>query len=561
MLTFDDLWTYLRVLLRWWWVLVLGTVLAASVAFVMASRQPRYYVAQTTLMIGDSLTSATPDAQLIGLSNALAMFYSEMARREPILGPVTEKLGLAFEWQVIANYMLTTSVNNRASLLNITITDTSPERAAALATAVANELIAYSPNSPEKVASQRLLIQEQIIQVQANLGRIDETLDETRAMQARTSGAADLRELRNRIDELERTRESTQDTYNQLILIEKGSIANTLRVLEEARVPTQPLPDKRRLTVAMAGMGGFILAALAALLLDMLDDRWRSKSDLRSRFGMPSLGLVPGRRPLITLKPGSAWQREIAMREAHTNIVLAAMEQGSSSLMITSPTPSDARSAFSVDLAQLFTRSGYSVLLVDADMEQPILTRMLVGDNPEAQGTLYSNGKPEIWSRMYPTMLKNVLLLAHNVGPDGVALTPSLPWSELVEHLKRVADIVIFDGPSTLPSVDAALLAPLVDGVVLTLDPAYDNRGAITESKARLTRKRKTTLLGAVMLTEEVLAHPAQTQYPWLPLVKNAPRLEDGQADAQIEHIQAESPRTDDGRVIVTPPPGDIEAR
>ncbi|NCC33515.1 MAG: lipopolysaccharide biosynthesis protein, partial [Chloroflexia bacterium] len=520
MLTFDDLWTYLRVLLRWWWVLVLGTVLAASVAFVMASRQPKYYVAQTTLMIGDSLTSATPDAQLIGLSNALAMFYAEMSRREPILGPVTEKLGLPFQWQVISSYMLATSVNNRASLLNITITDTSPERAAALATAIANELIAYSPNSPEKVASQRLLIQEQLTQVQANLALIDQTIEETREMQARSSGAADLREARSRIEELELTRESTQDTYNQLIRIQNGSVANTLAVLEPAQVPTQPLPDKRMLTVAMAGAGGFILAALAAFVLDMLDDRWRSANDLRSRFGMPSLGLVPGRRPLITLKPGSALQREMAIREAHTNIVLAAMEQGSGSLMISSPTPSEARSAFSIDLAQLFTRSGYSVLLVDADMEQPILTRMLVGDNPEANGTLYTNGKPEIWSRMYPTMLKNVLLLAHNVGPDGVALTPSLPWSELVEHLKRVADIVIFDGPSTLPSVDAALLAPLVDGVVLTLNPAYDNRTVITESKARLTRKRKTNLLGAVMLTEEVLSHPAQTQYPWLPLVK-----------------------------------------
>jgi len=557
MLTFREVWTYLRVPLRWWWVLVIGTLLAAGVAFMLTARQPRYYVARTTLMVGDTLNSATPDAQLIGLSNALAAFYAEISKREPILGPVTAKLGLSFPWQVIANYMLATTVNSRASLLDIAVTDTSPERAAAITTAITNELVAYSPNSPEKIAAQRALIQEQLTQAQSNLSLIDQSIEEARELQTQTSGAADLREVRSRLEELERTRQGTQDTYNQLVRLQSSSVANSLSVLEPAQVPTTPLPSKRNLTVAMAGAGGMVLAIIATFLLELLDDRWRGGGDVRARFGMPYLGMVPGARPLISMALGSARVRELAVREAHTQIVLSAVEHGTRSLLVSSPHPSEARSALIVDMAQLFTRSGYRVLLVDADMEQPTLTRMLGGQNGAARPVVLVNGNPELWSNLQPTPMKNVMLLAHNVGAEGQPLTPSLPWSELVENLSRVADVVIFDGPSTLAGVDAALLAPLVDGVVLTLNPARDGRVEVAESKSRLTRQRKTNLLGAVVLTEEQQPSLPQLQRPWLPPMIARRLLGAGSPAPKEQPMPSARPdalEPPNQRVILTPP-------
>lgn len=503
MITPGEFWNHVRVLMRWWWVLALSTLLAAGVALVLTAGQPKYYVAQTTLMVGETLNSPTPDTQLIGISTALAGFYAEMAKREPILEPVTERLGLSFPWQIIATYMLKTGVNSQASLLNLQVTDTNPERAAAIVTAIGDELVRYSPNSPDKVAAQRSLLSEQLTKAQASLASVESNIEEARNQQLQATGAADLREARARLQELENSRQSAQEIYNQLMRLQSSSIVNSLSVVEPARVPTTPLPSKKWLTVALAALGGLVLAIIAAFLLERLDDRWRSVNDLNDRFGLTILGQVPGQKPLFQLGPQAAQAREPAVREAHTQLVLAGPIKTKHTIMVSSARPQQGRSALSIDLAQLFTRSGYRVLLVDADTEEPTLTELFGEPEVAPRPVVLVNGEAEIWSSLCSTPLKNVMLLAHNLGADGRPLPPSLPWPALVESLNQAADVIIFDGPSTLTGVDAALLAPLVDGVILTVDPRADSRADVVKSKARLSRRNIDRLLGAVMITDE----------------------------------------------------------
>ena len=45
--------------------------------------------------------------------------------------------------------------------------------------------------------------------------------------------------------------------------------------------------------------------------------------------------------------------------------------------MLTSPQPSESRAAFSIDLADLFSRAGHKVLIVDAEFTRSLLTQML----------------------------------------------------------------------------------------------------------------------------------------------------------------------------------------
>nr|MCU0494683.1 lipopolysaccharide biosynthesis protein [Chloroflexaceae bacterium] len=500
MISWREVQAALLVVLKWWWVVAASTVLAAGVALFLVLQQPNYYLTRTTLMVGETRNAATPDPQMMGLSVTLANFYAELAKREPILKPVTEKLGIKFGWNVIAGNMLYVSVNRQASLIELTVTDSNPQRAAAIAAAIADELIAYSPNSPDKIAAQQAVIEEQITQTQTNLAAIDRNIDEARAQQTQLRGAADLRDARTRLSELQQLRDNTQETYNQLLRLRNSSVANSLSVFEPATVPQYPMPNRRTLTVATAAGGGFILGLFAVFLLNMIDTRWRDRHDLRLRFGMFDLGVVPNTCPLIQLSPEVARLREPAVRNVHTQILLAALERGNRLLMVSSPYPSEARSALSIDLADMFTRSGYRVLLVDADMEHPHLTNLLDGGFESHESVVHNGEEVEFWTDIRTTPLKNVILLARNVGPDGRPQTPSQPWPTLVKNLQRVADVVILDGPSAMTSADAALLAPVVDGVVLALDPLRDQRSDILTSKQRLLRQRQSNLLGAVVL-------------------------------------------------------------
>lgn len=577
MLTWSDIWSYIRIMLRWWWVALLAALLAASAALIFAMRQPNYYISRVTLRVGDTLSTAAPDPQMIGLTNTVASFYGEMAKREIILAPVAEKLGLTFPWPVIRDYMLATSVNRQASLLEITITDTNPQRAAAIANAIATELIQFGPNSPENVAEQRSLLNEQIDRVQREITALDRQIEQTRDLLAQATSATDLREARNRLQELELARDTAQNAYTQLLRLQNTSMVNSLSVFEAAKVPGAPLPNKRNLTVAVAGLAGLLLGLMASFVLEAIDTRWRNHNDLRSRFGLNFLGAVPGKRPLIGLSEKEARMRASAVKEAHTQIVLAGLPRNTRILMVSGPRPSHERSALVIDLAHCYTLSGYRVLLVDAETEQAALSELF--GNPESVlQPIMTDGEAQVWSSLRVTPMKNVLLLARNTGEDGRPLPPSQPWPALVEGLQHAADILIFDGPSTLSGVEAALLAPMVDGVVLALKPAEDSSRDIQQSLKRLTLKRNDSVLGAVMLTDEhTLA--GQTERPHLLLPNLRQLLSDmplrllnpgkGKPEtAPSEEQPANAPTSDStadnnsfvraepvaARVIVTPP-------
>ncbi|MGC8801500.1 MAG: lipopolysaccharide biosynthesis protein [Chloroflexus sp.] len=579
MLTWSDIWSYIQIMLRWWWVSLLAAMVAAGSAQIVALRQPDYYISRITLRVGDTLSTATPDPQTISLTNTVAGFYAEMAKREVILKPVVEKWSLPFPWTVIRDYMLSTNVNRQASLLEIAITDTNPQRAAAIADTIAAELIRFGPNSPENIAAQRNLLNEQIERAQREIDALDRQIEQTRDSLAQATSAADLREARNRLQELELSRNSAQNAYTQLLRLQNTSLVNSLTVFEAASVPTAPLPNKRNLTVAVAGLAGLLLGFMASFVLEAFDTRWRNYNDLRSRFGLNFLGTVPGDQPLIYVRAEEARQRSSAVKEAHTQIVLAGLPRNARTLMVSGPHPSQERSALVVDLAHYYTLAGYRVLLVDAETEQTLLSSLL-NDPDAALQPIIIDGEAQVWSSLRVTPVKNILLLARNTDANGKPLPPSQPWPTLVENLQRAADILIFDGPSTLSGVEAALLAPLVDGVVLALKPVSDSSYDIRQSLKRLTLKRTDHVLGAVILTDK---HDQGNERPRLPLPMMRGLLTDtplrllnpGKGKTVSKHTEAKqdemfvntpqhqqpteprhtTARAEDPRVIVTPPP------
>lgn len=514
MLTWQDFLTYVRTLLRWWAVLALAAALAAGTAWQLTRKQPDYYRAQASLMVGNNFSVTLPDRFAVDVSNSLARYYEVLAHREVILGPVAEKLGLSFPWQLIADRMLYTEINPQANLLEILVTDSNPERAAAIANAIGEELIAYSPTAPEKVAAQQAEVDRQIEETQATIAQLDQRIEELKQRQGQLNAAVDLRENQSQIDELEAARTSSQEAYNSLLNLRNNSSINTLSFFERAEPPAWPLPQRHRTVIGGAALGGLLVAAVAILLLDLLDERWRPGPDLERRMGINFLGSV---------RFGAGSSRRDAPRpekrdvhETHTRMVLAANGRPPRMVLVSSPEPSEERSAYSIDLAGTYGHAGHRVLLVDAEMANSPVTRLIAEreaavERPQVNGAIerWSRGgangyniPPELWVRLRPTPLANVALLPGRGGAEPLpVLVPLLHWPELVRSLSDVADVIIFDGPSALGSADAALLAQLVDGVVLVLDPAEDSRAQVAESRRRVLNNPGARLLGAVTVS------------------------------------------------------------
>jgi Mrp family chromosome partitioning ATPase/capsular polysaccharide biosynthesis protein len=501
MITFDEVTRMLRALLRWWWVIVLAVALSSGTAFYFSRRETRYYVARSTLMIGNAFESKLPEEGQLAIGSSLARFYMELARRERILQPVAENLKLPFPWEVIGDGMLRMQVVSSANLLEIYVTDSNPERAAAIANAIGEQLISYSPTSPDKVASERQAVDLQLKDADARIKQIKQRIAEETQRQQQVSSALDLAQSNNTLDQLNTSLAQEQKTFNSLLFYQNNSVVNSLDFFEHATPPTFAEPSKRKVVIGVAGMAGLLIALAAVFVLDRLAYGWRSGRDVEVRFSMDDLGSLPIGPPMLVAPATFVEERFQATRNAQTNILLAAAEQGMRTLMISSPQPSESRAGFSIDLADLFARSGHRVLIVDADFTSSTLTGMLAAQGTAQNWAVTSgdNQQIDIWAHLRPTPISNVALLPGRAGMPGTpAMIPSLRWRELVQHLLGVADVIIFDGPAALSGPDAALLAPHVDGVVLTLDPAVDKRDDVANSKARLLRQNGSRLLGAL---------------------------------------------------------------
>lgn len=187
-----------------------------------------------------------------------------------------------------------------------------------------------------------------------------------------------------------------------------------------------------------------------------------------------------------------------SFRTLRTNLSFSAADRPLKVLLITSVGPRDGKSVVAANLAVVLAQAGGRVLIVDGDMRKPILHKFFGKDN----------------SRGLTNLLVQDLDLkeaAHSTEIDGVWIVPSGPIppnpSELLGSQKMKVflekasvqyDTIILDAPPVIAVTDAAVLAPLVDGVVLVLKAGSSRIDMVKEAKQQL-EKANARIIGVVL--------------------------------------------------------------
>ena len=133
---------YVSVLRRWWWLVAACVIVATGSSYYGTTQMPRIYQATTTVMVGQSLQQADPNTQDLYISRELAQTYAEMVKRRPILESAAQALGLSY---IPSGGNVSTRQVAGTQLVEISVRDTDPDRARALADEIANQLILKSP--------------------------------------------------------------------------------------------------------------------------------------------------------------------------------------------------------------------------------------------------------------------------------------------------------------------------------------------------------------------------------------------------------------------------------
>lgn len=177
-----------------------------------------------------------------------------------------------------------------------------------------------------------------------------------------------------------------------------------------------------------------------------------------------------------------------AYKTLRTNLSFASISKQYKKLIITSAIPNEGKSTVAINLAHTLAESDAKVLLIDCDLRNPTLRRLL-RVRPELNGGLTAllTGAASLEECIfnYPKMKCDVLL-AGTKPPNPVELLSSHQMKDLMDSLSEKYDYIICDTPPVSIVTDAAALSQFCDGVILVVRQNVSTRNQVWAAKRNL---------------------------------------------------------------------------
>lgn len=501
-----DLQKYLKSLLRWWWLVVLSTAIAAGASYYVTQQQPRIYQSATTLMVGTVIQQANPSDSDFYTTQQLAESYSQMVTRQPLLQATVESLDLPFNWQTLKWNVYAYALPN-TQLMAVAVSDTDPERAAAIADEIARQLILQSPTSPEN--QQRQLrgefIQTQLDDLEVRIAAAKARIQDLESELAVTLSARKIQDLQTEISGLESLVSNWQANYADLLaFLQGGDSPNYLSVIEPAQVSYSPVSPDVTTNVLLAAAVGFVLAFGAALLLEYLDDTVKVPKDLQDSLKLTPLGgiiRVRGKNQTDKLVGAHGLFSPFAesYRMVRTNLQFMAIDQSLKTILITSPNPGEGKTTTVVNLAMIMAQADLKTVVIDADLHKPTVHKLFGLSNSTGLTDLLRSFESDLDYYLKPTDFENLQVLTTGpLPPNPAEILGSQRMVDLINRLQDIADVVIFDSPPVLAATDTVILSNRVDGVMLVCKAKKTRLRTVKDAIERLQTARA-NILGGVL--------------------------------------------------------------
>lgn len=209
-----DLRHYIFLLKNWWWLFVLAALVAGSIAFLIQSRQPDSFSAETAIMVMRSPRGNNYDPYYDPYYDALAdqrlaLSYEELIMAEPVIARAVEMVG-----QDISPSAVSIQRGDESQIIRLTVRHEDAQMASDFANALVGAFVDFNESlltgryndSAETLTIQIEQVEEQIAAIEAELsGLVTQSLDEQQGqLEALIRDARDtLITIQDDIDELE----------------------------------------------------------------------------------------------------------------------------------------------------------------------------------------------------------------------------------------------------------------------------------------------------------------------------------------------------------------------
>ncbi|HVF04187.1 MAG TPA: polysaccharide biosynthesis tyrosine autokinase [Frankiaceae bacterium] len=269
--------------------------------------------------------------------------------------------------------------------------------------------------------------------------------------------------------------------------LERGKASPvTARVVDRALPIATPISPRPKVNYAVGGVVGLAFGLLLAFALDAIDRSLKLPAQASESFRAPLLAATPRSKdvrskpvPDDALSPVSE-----AFRTLRTAIRFVNPDSPLQVILVTSAIAGEGKTTTAVNLAAALAQSGERVLLVDGDLRRARLAEMLNLEPAVGLTSVITNRVP----------VEDAIQAWHGVGvltsgvlpPNPSEILGSEAMAGLVDRLRVLCDVVVFDAPPVLPVTDAVVLSTQCDGVVLVARHGKTQKAQAAEARRRL---------------------------------------------------------------------------
>jgi polysaccharide biosynthesis transport protein len=302
--------------------------------------------------------------------------------------------------------------------------------------------------------------------------------------------------------------------------------ASNVSIIDAAKPPRLPSSPKIASSLLMGAFLGLVGGVALAFLREYLDHTLKTADEAQRYLQLPNLASVPDflrinwrrtaphRLSRVTthlpmpLPAGSqrgavlARHPLLAVTEAYrtlrTAILLSRAEEPPHTILFTSATHGEGKTATTVNTAIVFAQMGVRVLVIDADLRRP-QCHSLLGGSGRLGLTEVLTGLRALEEVIQPTYMADLSFISSgSIPPNPPDLLGSNKMRETLAILQEHYDYILIDTPPVLPVSDAVLLSTMADGVVLVASAQGTPKQLVREACARLSYARA-KILGTML--------------------------------------------------------------
>lgn len=382
----------------------------------------------------------------------------------------------------------------------------------------------YGPNHPKLIAARNQLRQVNRA-IAAETGNIKTSLkNDVAATQTQENllkeklgdlktQSDELREKTITLNTLEVEQEASQKILDsflanyQSIQSQQNFARPDAVVVSMATPPIYPAPPGKLLMLMALAVFAGCLSLAAVFVAEMMQGGLRNFDDVR-KLGQRPLGVIPTvPNPLTAVLENG----RPAYREAIKRIYMASiMNGGARTVLITSAMPGEGRTTFAVSMAYYLKSLGHKVIVIDADVVRPSLSRLT--NTPSGPGFVDVLAGRAILRDAIDTDENGLPILRS--GGQGGAFSPDLlqpaRLRELIGQLKEEYAYILIDSSPLLAHSEATVMSPHVDGVIVVTEWMKTSQKDIGNMFASL-RNGSVPVLGMVINKVDIDRYKAMT--------------------------------------------------